>query len=207
MNTPAYQFTNDWFGVYARQIWTDLLPQFRPVRVLEIGAFEGASTCFLIAEAPAHTITELHCIDTWEGGIEHQEGGENMAAVEQRFVHNVNTALAQAGRAVQVQIRKGYSDRGLSRLPADKGPGAFDFIYVDGSHQAPDVLCDAVLAFRLLRVGGVLAFDDYLWHETTPPDPLRCPKVAIDAFVNIYVQKLQVLRTPMYQLYVQKLSD
>eukprot|EP00619_Florenciella_sp_RCC1007_P001097 CAMPEP_0205923184 /NCGR_PEP_ID=MMETSP1325-20131115/15777_1 /ASSEMBLY_ACC=CAM_ASM_000708 /TAXON_ID=236786 /ORGANISM="Florenciella sp., Strain RCC1007" /LENGTH=134 /DNA_ID=CAMNT_0053291351 /DNA_START=5 /DNA_END=409 /DNA_ORIENTATION=+ len=37
----------------------------------------------------------------------------------------------------------------------------FDFIYVDAGHRAVDVMADAILALRLLKVGGVLAFDDY----------------------------------------------
>ena len=85
----------------------------------------------------------------------------------------------------------------------------FRFVYVDGSHQAPDVLCDAVLGFKLLKIGGVLAFDDYLWAETseTTKDPLRCPKPAIDAFVNVNFQKLRVIKAPLYQLFIQKLTD
>jgi predicted O-methyltransferase YrrM len=39
----------------------------------------------------------------------------------------------------------------------------FDLIYVDGSHQASDVLTDSIITFQLLRVGGVMTFDDYVW--------------------------------------------
>lgn len=205
-DTP-YQLTNDWFSVYARGIWTELLPQLKPARVLEIGAYEGAASCFLVEQASAPL--ELHCVDTWEGGIENKIAGIDMGAVEQRFHHNLEVAMARARHPADVQIHKSPSDLCLAGLLATKGRGYFDFIYVDGSHQAPDVLCDAVLAFRLLRVGGVLAFDDYLWSETLPEgrNLLRCPKPAIDAFVNLHFQKVDVVRTPMYQLYVQKTSD
>ena len=37
------------------------------------------------------------------------------------------------------------------------------FIYVDGSHEAPDVLFDAILAHKLVKNNGIIAFDDYLW--------------------------------------------
>ena len=85
----------------------------------------------------------------------------------------------------------------------------FDFIYIDGSHQAPDVLYDALLSFRLLRVGGIMVFDDYLWAENIgfEHDPIRCPKPAIDAFTNIYCRKVLTLTQPLYQLYVQKISN
>ena len=71
------------------------------------------------------------------------------------------------------------------------------------------MLCDAVLAFRLLSVGGIIAFDDYLWSEALPGgiDPIRCPKPAVDAFTNLYCRKLQILQAPLYQLYAQKIAD
>jgi hypothetical protein len=34
----------------------------------------------------------------------------------------------------------------------------------DGSHRARDVLEDAVLSWPLLKVGGIMLFDDYLWQ-------------------------------------------
>jgi hypothetical protein len=54
-----------------------------------------------------------------------------------------------------------------------------------------------------------MAFDDYLWQEQLQygADPIRCPKPAIDAFTNIYCRKIKVLSAPLYQLYIQKISD
>ncbi len=80
---------------------------------------------------------------------------------------------------------------------------------MDGSHQAPDVLADAVFAFPLLKVGGLMIFDDYLWSMELPgqQDSFNMPKPAIDAFVNIYQRKVRVLSAPLYQLYVMKTAD
>jgi predicted O-methyltransferase YrrM len=208
----VYTFTTDWFAQTAQANWAKLLPDIRPARVLEIGSFEGASTCFLIDTLASSHALEIHCIDTWGGGIEHQAGGtapSDMRAVESRFRRNTEHALSMAVHPVTLQVHKDLSHRALAGLLSDGRENYFDFVYVDGSHQAPDVLCDAVLAFKLLKVGGTLAFDDYLWtHElTSTVDILRCPKPAIDAFVNIYYQKLRVLKMPLYQLYLQKLAD
>ena len=41
--------------------------------------------------------------------------------------------------------------------------GLFDLIYIDGSHSAKDVLLDSLLAWRLLRPGGAMVWDDYEW--------------------------------------------
>jgi predicted O-methyltransferase YrrM len=212
MTETAYRFSNSWFNTLAKGVWESLIPKTNPSKILEIGSFEGASTCYLIEKLAAHKEIEIHCIDTWEGGVEHQSGGNaatNMSEVENRFHFNTNLAMGKANHAVHLTLHKGFSDVALAKLLADGKQGYFDFVYVDGSHQAPDVLCDAVLGFRLLRKDGVMVFDDYLWQESLSygADPIRSPKMAIDAFTNIYCRKIKLMRAPLYQLYVQKIAD
>ena len=79
----------------------------------------------------------------------------------------------------------------------------------DGSHEAPDVLCDAVLAFRLLKNGGLLGFDDYLFMQGAIPERqlLECPKPAIDAFVNLYFRKLGFVPLVNWQAWFTKHSN
>jgi predicted O-methyltransferase YrrM len=205
---PVYLFTNNWFDK-SKAVWNQLLPEMNPSRVLEIGSYEGASACFLIDKIGAQRPLEIHCVDTWDGGIEHKSSNTDMNSVESRFFHNTRLSVASSQNKIDLRIHKGFSDIELCKLLANGKEGYFDFIYVDGSHQAPDVLCDAVLAFRLLKVGGHLIFDDYLWHESLPygQDPIRCPKPAIDAFTNIYCRKIWILQMPLYQLYIKKTSN
>lgn len=206
--TQTYQFTNSWFDK-SKSVWARLLPKIAPRKVLEIGSYEGASACFMIDSICADSPLELHCVDTWDGGVEHKAIGTDMGSVEGRFFHNTRLSIAHAKHKVDLRLHKGFSDMELCKLLAGGKQGYFDLIYVDGSHQAPDVLCDAVLAFRLLKVGGYLIFDDYLWHENLPGgiDPIRCPKPAIDAFTAIYARKIWILQEPLYQLYVMKTAD
>ena len=196
-------FTEDWFS-HVVPVWGELLFTFKPSRILEIGSYEGRSTCFLIENLAAERPIELHCIDTWAGGIEHEPGA--MAAVERRFDNNVRQIGASAPHAVTVRKHKGMSSDVLARMLARGRREHFDLIYVDGSHQAPDVLLDALLWFQLLKVGGLLIFDDYNWSLSEPgeEDFYLMPKPAIDAFVNIFQRKLSVLQYPLYQLYVKK---
>jgi predicted O-methyltransferase YrrM len=206
-----FQFTNRWFDV-ARTVWDQIIPQVNPSRILEIGSFEGASTCYLIQKLAVNKPVEIHCVDTWAGGIEHQTGGiveTDMNAVESRFIHNIKIATNSVPNHVDIFKHKGFSDFQLSKILTSGKKNYFDFIYVDGSHQAPDVLCDAILSFRLLKVGGVMAFDDYLWSEDLAhgKDPIRSPKIAIDSFTNIYCRKLRIISAPLYQLYIEKVAD
>lgn len=73
------------------------------------------------------------------------------------------------------------------------------------------MLTDAVLAYPLLRTSGIIVFDDYLWsehkHEPTQRDPLRCPKLSIDTFSNIFFRKVKALSAPLSQMYFVKIGD
>jgi predicted O-methyltransferase YrrM len=207
----GYQFSNDWFDENIA-IWSQLFEQLKPTRILEVGSYEGRSTTYIIENLANISDIEIHCIDSWEGGIEHKKGGSwesNMTNIEARFSHNMKIAMSRSTHSVKLEIHKGLSSIELPKLASKNMQEYFDFIYVDGSHQAPDVLLDAVLGFQLLRVGGVMIFDDYLWQEPLPEgtDPIRCPKIAIDAFTNIYCRKLRaIIGAPIYQLQIEKIS-
>jgi predicted O-methyltransferase YrrM len=212
MTKDEYEFTNDWFLKSGKSVWESLIRQINPTKILEIGVYEGACTCYLIEKIGNHKPVEIHCVDTWTGSIEHQEGGiaeSDMKNVERRFYHNTALAKKNVSYAVHMHIHKQASGVSLANMFSKNKASYFDFVYIDGSHQAPDVLLDALLAFQLLRVGGVIAFDDYLWQENLPhgTDPIRCPKIAIDAFSTIFCRKLKILSAPLYQLYIQKVSN
>lgn len=212
MRDSMYQLTNSWFLDGAKDVWDCLIPQLNPSKILEIGSFEGACICYLIEKLAHKHALEIHSIDTWDGSIEHKgEGFEAaiMSDVESRFKANISIAQENAQNIVHMHIHKGSSHQKLAGLMNDGYENYFDLIYVDGSHQAPDVILDAVLGFKLLRNGGVMIFDDYLWNEPMPNgvDPLRSPKIAIDAFTNIYSRKISILRLPLHQIYIQKDSN
>jgi hypothetical protein len=55
-----------------------------------------------------------------------------------------------------------------------------------------------------------MVFDDYLWHmeQTGRQDLVNMPKLAIDAFINTHIRKLNVVTdAPLRQLYLAKASD
>jgi predicted O-methyltransferase YrrM len=204
MSQAEYVFTARWFWNTV-SVWDQLIPQLSPRKALEVGSFEGASACYLIDHCAKDAPFEMHCVDTWQGGSEHKEMGINMAEVESRFQANTTLACERATHPVKLITHKGFSHLCLAHLLAETQGEYFNLVYIDGSHEAPDVLADAVLGFQLLAVGGVMIFDDYLWSKDGR-NPLRCPKLAIDSFLNINFQKIEILALPLYQLYVKKIS-
>jgi predicted O-methyltransferase YrrM len=194
-----YQFTKDWFQ-WAPEVWNQLTPMLSCTvgyrNFLEIGSFEGRSSVW-IAENMMQDGDILRCIDTWEGGEEH--GEENMSEVEERFRSNLMVANENFPRRRIIQS-KGTSVRELSRWLQQEN-ASFDFIYIDGSHTAPDVLTDACMSWPLLTKGGMMVFDDYMWGN--PRDALHRPKIAIDAFTNIFGETAEIVHVG-YQLVVRK---
>jgi predicted O-methyltransferase YrrM len=191
-----YQYTKDWFA-WAPKVWEQLIPHL-PERknFLEIGSFEGRSAVWTI-ENMMEDGGEIVCIDTWEGGSEHVNG--EMDGAELRFQQNITLVRSKFPNRAVVSLRS-TSVEGLAGLLAHKKQ--FEFIYIDGSHLAKDVLTDACMAWPLLKSKGFMVFDDYLW-KPQGFTLLQRPKVAIDAFVNMFEDELNIAYSG-YQLIVRK---
>lgn len=199
-----FEFTNNWFGANEED-WRVILKNLQPKRALEVGSFEGRSACFLIQEA--FSLELMTCIDTWQGGRTLE--GVDMTEVERRFERNTQIALADRNSrpslpACQLEKRKQTSFSSLMQLQTRQDK--YDLAYIDGSHTPEDVLSDCILALRLLRVGGVMILDDYLWHlDPDGDDLLDTPKLAHDAFTSVFRRYVAfVPRRSFYQLYLVK---
>lgn len=215
-----YQFTHDWFS-QAEQVWPQLIPLLPSrQRFLEIGSFEGRSTVWIM-ENMMEDGGYIDCIDTWGGGEEH--GEENMGDVEKRFDHNLELASDRSGIFDGDVARhyfklKGPSTKVLASILAEGEESTealfedgmcatkpkYDFIYIDGSHVAKDVLTDACMAWPLLKRGGIMVFDDYMWGN--PRDILHRPKPAIDAFCNIFAEEVDLIHVG-YQAVIRKRGE
>jgi glycosyltransferase involved in cell wall biosynthesis/SAM-dependent methyltransferase len=191
----GYQFTNSWF-IYNIPIWQQTLQHIKDLpnlNFLEIGSWEGQSTCWLLDNVLTHPTSKITCIDTFAGGIEHRDL-EELSLIELRFDSNIK----KANSADKVKKIVGYSQYCLRELPLNN----YDFIYIDGSHIASDVLEDIILSWRLLKEEGIIIFDDYQW-QAYQDQPLKHPAPAIDSFLSIFQDKINVLYKD-YQVIIQK---
>lgn len=192
----AAGFSADWFSPHIPD-WERLLGPLkgRPdLTFLEVGSFEGRSASWLLENVLTHPSSSLYCVDTFEGSVEH--AGMDLTNLYERFLANTRAFGSR------VRVLREPSLRALSRLQLQAA--RFDFIYIDGSHAAADVLADAVLSFPLLKVGGLLAFDDYQYP--LGKDDWDRPRLAIDAFLHTHRPKCEVVHTG-YQVFLRKTSS
>jgi predicted O-methyltransferase YrrM len=165
-------FTFDWF--------TPTIPRLEPIflkdakRILEIGCFEGRSTLWFLEQAPKACVT---CVDSFKGGSDLI--GIDLTGLKERFLSNI------AGHRLRVHLYIGDSWDVCRELDSN----FYDFVYVDGSHEECDVIHDALQAFRVVRPGGIVVFDDYGWGT----EGQSRPKEAIDYFLRCFGPKTEVL--------------
>lgn len=192
-----YEFTTDWFS-WAPPVWEQLKP-ILPERksFLEIGSFEGRSTVWTV-ENLIDDDGEIHCIDTWLGSEEHSE--ETMNGTFERFKKNIEIVNEKHPTRKVISYENDSVSALAKILCTEK---EFDFIYIDGSHVASDVLTDACMAWPMLKSQGVMVFDDYAWRPRELYI-LHKPKIAIETFTTIFEEELEVIHTG-YQLIVRKL--
>jgi predicted O-methyltransferase YrrM len=191
----GYQFTMDWFS-HNILVWNQVLKKFAHLpnlAFLEIGSWEGRSTCWMLDNILTHESSKITCIDTFEGSVEHEGlDKEFLNSIESTFDLNIS----KTNRIKQVEKCIGISQEVLRQFSAN----TYDFLYIDGSHMAPDVLEDALLGWRLIKVGGIIIFDDYEWQAHPPTHD---PKLAVDAFLSVFRDKIKLLYKG-YQVVIEK---
>lgn len=172
---------HDWFYRQKPFFEKNLLPlSGEPLNCLEIGSFEGESTCWLLNNILTNENSRLTSIDPWEGRLDYTNQHKDLSEAKKLFDENTKDYKNLA-------VIQGYSQIELRKLV----PESYDFIYIDGSHDANDCLEDMVLSWRLLKRGGMMAVDDYEWKHFS--DELKVPKIAIDAFLRIWKPYVEVI--------------
>jgi len=154
----------------------------QPATGLELGVFKGDSAEWMLSNIFTHPDARYWCVDTFQGSEEHTLAGLDCSGIEAE----ARARLERFG--ARKQIHKSRSDEALRGFLRDD---RFDFVYVDAAHDAMNVLRDAVLAFDLLKVGGVMVFDDLEWEVME--QAIDRPKIAIEAFVACYSRRLEVI--------------
>ena len=138
-------------------------------------------------------------VDTFEGGMEHQNNPEfDLASLESRFRANVS----KCEHASKLRVMKMHSDDALLALRQESSQ--FDFIYIDASHVSIDVLHDTVLCWRMLTLQGTMVFDDWRWKGYK--EDCYNPRIAILAFLQCAAPEVETEETEL-QMWATKVPN
>jgi predicted O-methyltransferase YrrM len=192
----GYSFTHDYFSLNIRfwQAWFQKHITAAPLEALEIGSWQGGSATWLLDKIISPRGGRLTCIDSFEGSSEH---AHIMAAFGNQLENLFDDNILRTGHGDKVRKLVGYSQDVLPKLYGEK----FDFIYIDGAHEAKFVIQDAVYSWGLLKPGGFLLFDDvnFAFHNRPEQNTVR----AIDFFVSVFAGDIEVIDR-RHQLLLQR---
>ncbi len=162
---PFFTLTDNWLSKIP-------LPD-GPIKYLEIGAFYGGNICSVVKTYAKADGSEVHCVDPW---ISYEKYPEYHG--EGRFNDMYSSFLKNIGNLPKSDSSKINVHRGFSGdiLPTFKNE-YFDIIYIDGNHEAPYVLEDAILSYKKLKPGGWLIFDDWTWDGV---------QAGLNAFMHVF---------------------
>lgn len=190
-------YTNDWFDSKYVQVTMGELKGI-PLKYLEVGAYEGKSTRWMLDNLLTNSQSTMTVIDYWDDCVNDKKADSyltDMGSVYERFLKNVDD------HKNKLRIIKDFSSAGLRRLFNENEK--FDIIYIDACHRARNVLEDAVLAWPLLKIGGIMVFDDYQGGNSQSWNTLEVPKLGIDAFLQVFAGEYQIILFG-YQVHIQK---
>jgi len=189
-------FDTDWFTskipMWLLIFESENLYTKAPLNCLEIGSWQGLSALFLLTQLP---LANLTCVDTWGEAGSPENGQRTDLAPDALNTFKTNLA-AYSNKCNAFQ---GTSDQYFANRHVETH---FDFVYIDGSHRAGQVLKDAVNAFSSLRRDGIMIFDDLSWKQRH--HALGNPAAGIIAFLNLHQGLFQVIACTSKQLAIKK---
>ena len=179
-----------------RNFEKNLLPLAdKEIKCLQVGAYTGDATKWMVENILKQPSSFLVDVDTWEGSDEPVHHNMDWKDVYKTYTDKNATAIFEQ----KVVVMQMTSDRYFAGIGEEQ---IFDFIYVDGDHTAFAVLRDGSNAYDKLKVGGILAFDDYTWSMSK--GDFYDPGYAIDALCHLLIGRVEKIEDNS-QLWLRKI--
>lgn len=130
----------------------------KPVNYLEVGVFLGDTAEFMINNVLTHKKSKYAGIDPWVWFKAMRKRFPTKEVWQTKVLDKID--LLRRKYNGKADFIRGYSHEVLREhyWPDNY----FDLIYIDGNHTIQSVLRDYVLSWPLLKIKGVMIFDDYL---------------------------------------------
>jgi tetratricopeptide (TPR) repeat protein len=168
--THDYFFTLDIFS-HRIALWSEHLQPLKgqPISALEVGCYQGMSSCWLLDQLLTHSSSQLLCIDS-------------------QFDHQFKENISKTGESSKVTFVEGQTPQQMRELP----PNSFDLINLqDRCKSTQQSETNTQLAWQLVKPRGFIIFNYYGWLN--PQAPEQNPKEGIDRFLTSVKEKWQTV--------------
>ena len=186
----------NWFASTAQANFEQFLTPLagkEKLSFLQLGAFTGDASVWMAENIITGESSILFDVDTWEGSDEQSHA-------EMDFNDVFATYRAKVKPYKRILWKQLDTVSFLTSYNYIKG---YDFIYIDADHTSAGVFLDAELSWRVLKPGGIMAFDDYTWqHESGRP--ALAPKGGIHMFLDRHAGEYEVLAINLQYWIVKK---
>jgi len=158
---------------------------------LQVGAFTGDASKWLLDNILTGIDSYLVDVDTWQGSPnESIHMAMDFSDVEKTY----DTKLSVYSTV--------FKHKMTSNAFFSINKSKYDFAYIDADHTAAATYTDGVNAWNNLKPNGILAFDDYTWGDGLPDQSLA-PRQGIDLFLDRYNGQYNLL-TKNTQVWIRK---
>lgn len=194
-----YKYTTDW-QYYVRHTWPMILEKYKGgknINFLEIGCWEGMTTNWMFDNILTDKTSKATVVDVFLGSPEETWMKIlDLNTIRERFEFNTSK------HGDKITILEGYSTEVLKNV--DLKP-TYDICYIDGTHTAYGTLEDAVLVHPLIKLDGLIIFDDYKWKDSNRPSATQSPALGIECFSAVYKDFYQLVYSD-YQVVLKKIK-
>lgn len=166
-----------WFRRIEAEFAEVILPYAgRPVTYVEIGCWAGASAEWVCRNILTHPESQGYGIDPYPAERRHPQ--QEIDAIKERARSRV--AMTQAGsRWIWLLNDSKVVLCEWADYKAENNE--IDILYIDGSHDAQDVVQDFALAWPMLKAGSLVIFDDYTVKAPKATPNVREAVLAIES--------------------------
>ena len=165
----------NWFQQFAKSNFEKFLTPLagqEGLKFLQLGVYTGDASVWMLQNILTSKDCLLLDVDTWQGSDEDAHKSMDFSEIYEFYKERMKPyENIRSSRNNTYNFLMSNSERG----------NLFDFIYIDADHTTVGVLMDAELSFPLLKLGGIMAFDDYTWGADMPPE--LTPTLGIDLFM------------------------
>ena len=194
-------FTQDSLSKYLPVWETHLLKPYEDIKnkevlkILDIGAGEGAATLWFAANLATNTHTKVYSVDSWWQKEAERAFDRNIGECE------VSYKIIKLKGPVDVMLYDLFSS-----IPTPS-PRKMDIIYYNGTTQCTEAIKHIIAAWGLLKEEGTMIInntDAKYRVNLLGGQTVRYTEI-VDIFLKIYTGKLEVLHYSN-QLIIKKLS-